>query len=279
MRNDSAPIHTAHLFRPLAAELIDLLRGLSEADWSAPTSVAHWTIRDVAAHMLDGDLRRLSVARDGHVLPAPDGDITGYPDLLTYLDRLNAEWISVACRLSPRVVTDLLEVTGDDVAALMETTDPLSEATFPVAWAGETRSVMWLDIGREYTERWHHQDQIREAAAVSPLRQPRWLRPVIEISLLALPHAYRAITASTGTQVALAVHGDAGGDWYLEYADAWHLVPGRSEQSACTIHIDELALARLLLHRLSPNGARGALEVQGDPELAAPMLAARAVMV
>jgi hypothetical protein len=66
------PVDTRELFAPLHAELIGLLRGLSDADWERPTVAGAWRVRDVAAHLLDGDLRKLSAGRDGHQMP-PDG--------------------------------------------------------------------------------------------------------------------------------------------------------------------------------------------------------------
>ena len=63
-----APIYTAELFRPLHRELIALLRGLDSDRWVAPTIAGSWRVRDVAAHLLDGDLRKLSGGRDGHRL-------------------------------------------------------------------------------------------------------------------------------------------------------------------------------------------------------------------
>ena len=60
------PIYTADLFPPLHAELIRLLRAISDADWARPTLATPWMVRDVAAHLLDGDLRKLSGGRDGH---------------------------------------------------------------------------------------------------------------------------------------------------------------------------------------------------------------------
>jgi uncharacterized protein (TIGR03083 family) len=68
------PIRTAPLFAPLHAELVTLLRGLDRADWERPTLAGDWKVRDVAAHLLDGDLRTLSARRDAH-LPAPDREI------------------------------------------------------------------------------------------------------------------------------------------------------------------------------------------------------------
>jgi uncharacterized damage-inducible protein DinB len=59
-------IETVHLFPLLDAKLIELLRSLSPDDWNKPTVARLWTVKDVAAHLLDGNLRMLSRARDGY---------------------------------------------------------------------------------------------------------------------------------------------------------------------------------------------------------------------
>ena len=272
-------IQTAHLFRPLSHALIGLLRGLDREAWQRPTSAAEWTVSDVAAHMLDVDLRRLSSSRDGHAPPPPRQPVRDNADLVGYLNALNAEWVQAARRLSPRVLTDCLAASGMAVADLMEETDPWRDATFPVAWAGHLSSPMWLDIGREYTERWHHQDQIREAVAAPPLAARDWLRPVIDISLLALPHAYRSVEAPPDTRIALRVSGESGGDWHLLFVSGWELHAGDVPDAACILRTSDLHLARLLMHRLPADSARSVVEVEGPPELADPLLRARAVMV
>ena len=270
---------TAKLFRPLSHELVALLRTLPRGAWDAPTSAGDWRVGDVAAHLLDGDLRRISVARDGHHPPPPPGSIERHDDLVLWLDALNRGWVEAARRISPALLTELLELTGETLAELMEDADPSAEALFPVAWAGQTRSPMWLDMGREYTERWHHQDQIREAVGEEPLRSRRWLRPVLDVSLLALPHAYREVEAARGERIALEVRGSAGGSWTLERAERWRLLAGPASERACRVETGDLELARLLLHRLRPPEAAAALSVSGREELARPLLEARAVMV
>ena len=186
------PTLTAPLFRGLADELVALLRSLDAADWDRPTVAGDWRVRDVAAHLLDGDLRKLSFHRDGHPPPAPAVPISSERELTAYINQLNASGVEVARRLSPRLLTRLLAVSGPEVATFVESLDPQGQALFPVAWAGEDVSLNWMDTGREYTERWHHQQQIREATGRPGLAAPQWLRPVLEISLRALPHAYRA---------------------------------------------------------------------------------------
>ena len=67
----SAP-YAADLFPPLYEELEHLLRGLAPEEWERPTVAGAWRVRDVVAHLLDGDLRKLSAYGDGH-LPPPAG--------------------------------------------------------------------------------------------------------------------------------------------------------------------------------------------------------------
>ena len=75
-------------------------------------------MRDVAAHLLDVDLRNLSVTRDGHVLP-PDRDIAGYRVLVDWINHLHATGVETSRRVSTRVLTDLLDLTGLWVAEMV----------------------------------------------------------------------------------------------------------------------------------------------------------------
>jgi uncharacterized protein (TIGR03083 family) len=279
MSDFSPAIETAQLFGPLLRQLVELLRRLEPDQWDLGTSAGAWTVRDVAAHLLDGELRRISVMRDGHMPPPSEESIATYAALLRYLNGMNTEWVQAARRLSPHVLCDCLESAGAEVARLVAAADPWSDATFPVAWAGQGSSPMWLDIGREYTERWHHQDQIREAVGAPPLRQEQWLRPALEISLFALPYAYRSVSAAQGTALHLHVTGAAGGDWQLVSDSGWHIRTGGVPGAATTVTVADLDLTRLLLHRIASDRASSLLHVDGNPELAAPLLAARAVMV
>ena len=58
------PLYTAPLFAPLHAELLSLLRALTPEDWERPTLARAWRVKDVAAHLLDTQLRKLSAQRD-----------------------------------------------------------------------------------------------------------------------------------------------------------------------------------------------------------------------
>jgi hypothetical protein len=58
------PILCAPIIRQVDEQLIELLTSLDSAEWDLPTIVPQWTVRDVAAHLLDTGLRRLSMGRD-----------------------------------------------------------------------------------------------------------------------------------------------------------------------------------------------------------------------
>jgi hypothetical protein len=147
-----------------------------------------------------------------------------------------------------------------------------------VAWAGQDRSPNWLDIGREYTELWHHQQQIREALGRPLLEEPRWLGPVLGISVHALPRAYASVGAERGTSVLVEVEGPAGGRWGLVRQDGYWQLAEPSEEPAATIRLSERVAWRVLLKAISPADARAASVLDGDRALIAPFFEARAVM-
>src|SRR5262245_14965057 len=272
------PVATAPLFAGLHEELMGLLRGLSRADWERPTTATEWTVRDVAAHLLDGDIRRLSAQRDGHAPPPPAGVIATFRDLVGYLDGLNATWITAAQRIGPPVLVDLLAVTGPQVAAFVTGLDPDGPALYAVSWAGEDRSANWLDVGREFTERWHHQQQIREAVGAPGLVAPRWLRPVLEVSMRALPHAYRDVAAPGGMAVTVVVEGAAGGTWArVRGSGAWGLFAGAAPAPVARVRMSEDTAWRLFFG-VPMADARARLAIEGDEGLGAVVLRAIAIM-
>jgi uncharacterized protein (TIGR03083 family) len=279
------PIYTAHLFPDLHAELMTLLRGLAPADWSRTTWAAPWTVKDVVAHLLDGQLRKLSICRDGLSL-FPAAPRPGYGDLLRMLDGLNAEWVAAARRISPKLLIDLLAVIGPQDAAYHGSLDPHAPALFDVAWAGEDTSPNWLDIGREYTERWHHQQQIRGAVGAPELAARRWLHPVLDVSMRALPHTYRDIPAAEGQAIVFAIIGEAGGTWSLVRqagdplgsAGTWRLHTDAAPTPAARVTIRDDIAWRLFFTARKGEELLAAIGIDGDRALGSAVTKALAVM-
>jgi uncharacterized protein (TIGR03083 family) len=272
------PLLLVDRFGPLHAELIALLRGLGPDDWQRPTACALWSVRDITAHLLDDDLRRLSFHRDGQPPPA-GGTIDGYASLVAMINRMNAEWVAVARRMSPRVLVDLLVVTGPMVVELFRSIDPHAPAHWAVAWAGEAASAHWFDVGRDYTERWLHQQQIRDAIGAPPLTGREWLHPVLDLFVRAVPVAYRAVVREDGTTVGLTILGPAGGDWTLRReAGAWQLLAGRHPAPDTTVTMSDDTAWRLFSKGLGRDTARARVRIDGDQALGEVALGALAVM-
>jgi hypothetical protein len=277
------PLDTAPLFPDLHAELLALLRRLKPADWERPTVAGTWRVRDVVMHLLDGDLRALAAHRDGHAL-STDAPASTYGDIVALIQRLNAGGVAFGARLSSQLLTDLLEVTGRWMSAFVASLDPDAPARFAVAWAGEAQSDNRFDTAREYTERWHHQMQIRVALGArgeaAVLLAPRCFTPLLETSVRALPHAYRALSAVDGTTVTLRLDGEEPLAWTLRRdGGAWRLYRGEARPPAALVVAGADALWRLFFNALPMGAASAAFAVDGPEELVAPLFRARAVMV
>jgi uncharacterized protein (TIGR03083 family) len=275
------PIDTTPLFTPLHAELIALLRSLSPSQWLLPTLAGHWRVRDVAAHLLDGSLRKVAVYRDGHLL-TPDPPITSPEDVARLVNRLNAAGVGFAERLSTREIVDLLEVVGPWVANVIGALPPHGQAIFAVSWAGEAVSENWMDTGREYTEHWHHQMQIRDAVGAPLLLAPRWLDPLLDIAVRALPVAYAGMAAGDGAAVVLEVALDDGASraWTVFRVNGrWDIERGVHASARCKVHTTADAAWRLLFNALPEREARSALTIAGDAGLATPLIRARSVVL
>jgi hypothetical protein len=237
-------------------------------------------VRDVVAHLVDLMLRRVSFHRDGMMPPPPGRPIGSERDFVDFINGLNAEWVGAARRLSPRVLTDLFDKASRDLADWFESLTLEAPALFGVSWAGEQQSEGWFDVGREFVELWHHQEQVRLAVGAASLRDPRYLRATLEIAVRGLPHAYRDAAARAGEAVVLDIGGPAGGVWTLTRdADRWTLHAGEPPAATTRVRVSDVNAWRLLFNALARQPDAKAVIVEGRRDLATPLLQARAVIV
>lgn len=275
-----APTLTADRFPVLGRELIALLRSLSDDQWRLPTVAPQWDVKDIAAHLLDTACRRLSMGRDGFTPPPPGRSIDGYEDLVGFINDLNAGWVLAFRRLSPRLLTDFLELVETPFGEHVLRIDPWAPALFPVAWAGEEESLAWFDIARELTERWHHQQQIRLAAGAPPLDDPWLSEPVFDTFLRALPHGYRNVSAPAGTALAVRIEGRKNYAYTLQAREGggWDLLAGEAADPTARIVLAEEPAWLLFTKGLRGDEAKRRARIEGDPALAAQFFEILAVM-
>lgn len=273
------PIHTTELFPGLSAALLDLLKALPRSAWEIPTACAGWSVQDVVAHLWGGNVGRLSFGRDNHRLRNHPPFPSAYTAQVAWIDQLNADWVTFARRLSPPLLLDCLTTTDEQLYHYFKALPPLAPSRAAVAWAGETQSPNWFDIAREYTEKWLHQQHIREAVGQPLLHQRQWLFPVLDTFLRALPHTYLTITAPEGTAIQVRITGEAGGDWSLLCQDErWGLFTGVAPNAAATATLDQDLAWRLFTKGISPTQASAQVQMTGDAQLAHGLLAMVAIM-
>lgn len=275
LRKTAPPILVADLFPDIRKCLLDLLESLSPADWERPTAAPLWSVKDIALHLLGGDLGNLSRRRDKFVRKA---SVAGYQDLVDFINNLNDEWVRAARRLSPRTLCDLLAFTGPQTGEYFASLNPfdLSEA---VSWAGPEPAPVWLDVAREYTEQWHHQQQIRDAADKPPLYQARLFAPVLDTFMRATPHHYRDLAAPQGTCIAIQITGEAGGAWFLNRGlNAWDLLVETEGAVRASVSIPQDAAWRMFTKGLASDRARDLSTITGDATFAEPFFSSIAVI-
>jgi uncharacterized protein (TIGR03083 family) len=252
------------LFPNERSALLTLLGELTAADWDRATVCPGWTVKDVTAHVLHDDLRRLASMRDGHQGSRP---AAGEP-LAAFLDRANQEWVAAARCLSTRQLVELLALTGEQVAAMWRALDPDADGA-AVSWAGLEAAPVWLDAARELSEYWTHQQQVRDATGRPGLTDRAWLAPVLETFLRALPYTLRDTGADPGTQVQVTVTGAAPMPWVTTRQDkGWVLHRDDVEHPAATVEVDGDTLWRLCTRNITPKEARAHARVHGERRLA-----------
>ena len=262
------PIDVRGLFPRERSALLALLGGLAAGDWDRATVCPGWTVKDVTAHLLHDDLRRLASMRDGHQGPRP---VAGEP-MAAFLDRVNQEWVAATRCLSSRQLVELLTLAGEQIAALWRAQDPDADGAV-VSWAGLGVAPVWLDAARELSEYWTHQQQIREATGRPGLTDRQLLTPVLDTFLRALPYTLRDTGADPGTQVQVTVTGTAPMRWVTTRKDnRWVLRRGDAERPAAAVELDGDTLWRLCTRNIAPEDAAARARVHGERRFAEQVL-------
>jgi hypothetical protein len=205
--------------------------------------------------------------RDGYFGESP-GEINEHQDLVNYLNRLNSDWIKGMKRLSPKVLIQLLESSGKEYYGFLNTLDPFEKAAFSVAWAGENESQNWFHIAREYTEKWHHQQQIRLAVGKEEiLLSKEFYDPFLQTSLKALPYHYRGLTGLEGEVIQVSVEGESNWKWWIVYtSDSWKRIENPLTNPVSQVVIPSEIAWRIFTKGISKAEAQNLISITGNQE-------------
>jgi uncharacterized protein (TIGR03083 family) len=258
-------ILVADLFPEILDCLLALLSGMSREEWQRPTACAGWNVKDVALHLLGVEVGNLSVRRDGYIATQ---EIRDCRELVEFIDTWNQDWVRVTRRMSTRLLVETLRFVGEQVCGHFQLLNPHLIGG-PVSWAGPDPAPVWLDLAREYTERWHHQQHIRDAVDRPGLKEPKYFAPVLGTFVWGLPHAYRSVDAEDGITLTLMIEGDSGGSWSIRReAESWRLYAGRADRPDAAVRIDEDVAWRLFTRGMDWKAAEDSVTFSGDRQLA-----------
>ncbi len=270
MLQKPTPVLVVDRFPALLNELLELLNSLSPEEWERPTVATNWTVRDIAIHLLGDDVTLLSDRRDGNV--EPDVKLAGFEELVAWLNQRNELWIQANRRISPRLLCEFLRLTGEQINTYLGSLDPYATGV-TVSWVGPDPAPVWLDLAREFTERWHHQQHIRMAVGRPLLEQPYYLAPVLAAFVRGLPRAYGQIVGDAGTAVTLTITGESGGSWSVIYeAGSWQLYQGQPPQPTAEVILLANTAWRLFTKGIVKEVATNQTIFRGDPLLGRQML-------
>ncbi len=270
------PLYLLELFPPLSKELIKVLRMLQPGDWDRPTTCSAWSVKDVAAHLLGGNLGRLWNRTETN--PA-EIHLEDYDVLVGTINRENDLWVQAARRISPQILIEFLEITDRHLFDAFRMLDQDAPARISVAWASDDLPPNWFDIAREYTEKWLHQQHIREAVNQPILTGRAWLSPVLDTFIRGLPRTFRNLEASNGTSVSVQITGESGGEWSLIKEDTgWQLFVGHAPQAICRVQFDQDLAWRLFSKGISKKEAKRQVNMDGNSALGEQVLEMVSIM-
>ncbi|MGZ6367304.1 MAG: maleylpyruvate isomerase family mycothiol-dependent enzyme [Ktedonobacteraceae bacterium] len=267
------PIMITDLFPLERKRLLELFSEFEAKDWEKPTICPGWTVKDIGLHLLGDDIGYLSRTRDAFSNPFfQNKDLHEWKSLVQHINEANELWVKATARISPKLLIDLLELTGEQFYDYIQTLDQMAVGGV-VSWAGPDPAPMWLDTAREYTERWIHQQQIRDAVNKPGLKERRFFHPILDTFVRALPHTYKDIPVADTTVLKFTVTGEAGDTWYLVgEVNTWSLFKNAALQPVAVVTMDQETCWRLFTRGMSKNQARAKTTIEGDQPLGEKLL-------
>lgn len=273
-------IDTRSLFSDLTDSLISLLKNLSPEGWNAKTCYPSWKVKDIVVHLFQTGIGRLSKQRDNF----PNAEKPEPMDFSTLVDLIaqsNKDWSdNFGNNISSQLILDLIKVTEKQLSDFILTQNLMDNAYYSVVWAGETKSGNWFDLAREYTERWIHQQQIREAVGAPSITSKKYLSPVINTLVRAIPYWYETVDANEGARILIEINGNSGGNWILEKSkDHWVLSAVLTDTYDEKIRLTEDTAWRLLMRSISKEDGKDLVEFSSGNELCMKFLDVKAILM
>jgi len=138
-------------------------------------------------------------------------------------------------------------------------------------------SYNWFDMAREYTERWLHQQQMRDAMKDNQIMTTELYQPFLHIFMQAWPHTMKDVKAEAGAILKTMVTGM--GEWYLKREKTRWKLQGNSEDKITAETIIDSDIAwKLFSKSIRKEEVKEGITINGDQSLGKKVLDMLSVM-
>jgi uncharacterized protein (TIGR03084 family) len=197
------------------AELVGLLAGLDDADWSAPTPAAGWSVRDQISHLAYFDEATTTA------VTAPDAFRASRSEAGADVDAFTAR-IAERYRAVP---ADELLAWFERARAGMVAAFRAAEPSERVPWYGPDMS-MGSAVTARIMETWAHGQDVADAGPAFRSPTPA-LRHVAHLGVRTLPNSFRTVGRAVPTDpVSVELLAPSGELWTWEAGDSANSVRG-----------------------------------------------------
>jgi uncharacterized protein (TIGR03083 family) len=240
-----------------------LLGDLDDAEWTKPTSLPGWRVRDVVAHVIGTESMLLGDS-------APDIEVAGADHVRNDVGRFNEQWV---VSMADRPPTEVLARFRDRVARRREALRSMDEATWDAEGFTPIGAETYGRFMRIRTfDTWLHEQDVRDAVG----RPGGEGGPAAELALEEMVAALGFIVgkkagAPPGSRVALELTGPAGRSIYVEVPEGEGaratVVDELSAPATVTLCLPVSVFAHLAGGRVDPATVGQQVEIAGDTEL------------
>ncbi|HEU4511721.1 MAG TPA: maleylpyruvate isomerase family mycothiol-dependent enzyme [Nocardioidaceae bacterium] len=258
-------------WRSAVDDVVALLRGLDDADWSRPTDLPGWDVRGVACHLahIESDLAGVKQKR----VEVPEGQhLTAPTSVFTEMG------LVARADLSPAEIVDELEECARTRHAALLVDPPADGKADPprtpgrIGWNWETL------LDNRVVDVWMHEQDIRRALGRPGGFDGPAAAHTVAVFTRSFPYAVgKKVAPPAGTTVVLDVTGTSPVHLAVEVDDTGRasVLPADPESPTVSLRMDVETFVVLAGGRRAPEAVD--VEVTGDTELARRLLEAMAV--
>ncbi|EGD55765.1 maleylpyruvate isomerase family mycothiol-dependent enzyme [Gordonia neofelifaecis] len=241
----------------------DLASSLTDEQWTAPSTLPGWQVRDIVAHIVGTESMLAGLQPDSTI------DASTVEHVKNPIGELNERWIDhYRARSRDELMADLRSVTADRSKTLHGMTEGQWDAESATP-AGPDSYGRFMRI-RDF-DCWVHEIDIRDSLGLGDPQNPEpahWALREIEASM---PYIVgKKARAEVGSTVCFEITGVYPFTVYIATEDRSAVVPGIDGEPDVTLRLDGADLARCAGGR--PAAENVDVEVSGDTVLGAAVI-------